>query len=60
MDWQRKISAAEAGFRGFRGHKVERPVQGITEDWTIVLSFDTEDNLVVDGFTGAGRPPRGG
>lgn len=45
MDWQRKISAAEAGFRGFRGHKVERPVQGITEDWTIVLSFDTEDNL---------------
>ncbi|MCQ4118981.1 antibiotic biosynthesis monooxygenase [Rhodococcus tibetensis] len=45
LDWQRRISAAEARFVGFRGHKVERPVRGVTEDWTIVLSFDTEDNL---------------
>ncbi|MFZ2174067.1 MAG: antibiotic biosynthesis monooxygenase [Rhodococcus sp. (in: high G+C Gram-positive bacteria)] len=45
MDWQRRISTAEARFAGFRGHKVERPVPGITEDWTIILSFDSEDNL---------------
>ncbi len=45
MDWQRRISAAEAKFTGFRGHKVERPIPGVSEEWTVALSFDTEENL---------------
>ena len=45
MDWQRRISAAEARFTGFRGHKVERPVPGVSDEWTVALSFDTEENL---------------
>ncbi len=45
MDWQRRISAAESKFTGFRGHKVERPKPGLSDEWTVALSFDTEENL---------------
>ena len=45
LAWQRKIAAAEASFPGFRGHKLEAPVPGIHDDWALVLSFDSEDNL---------------
>ncbi|RFA19855.1 antibiotic biosynthesis monooxygenase [Subtercola boreus] len=45
LAWQRKISAAEAAFPGFQGHKIERPTPGVQEDWTVILSFDTDEHL---------------
>jgi antibiotic biosynthesis monooxygenase (ABM) superfamily enzyme len=45
LAWQREISAAEATFEGFIGHKIERPIPGVQQDWVVVLSFDTEPHL---------------
>jgi antibiotic biosynthesis monooxygenase (ABM) superfamily enzyme len=45
LAWQRRISAAEANFPGFQGHKIERPTPGVQEDWTVILSFDTDEHL---------------
>lgn len=43
--WQREISEAEARFDGFLGHRVERPVPGVQDDWVTVLTFDSEAKL---------------
>ncbi|NQX34373.1 antibiotic biosynthesis monooxygenase [Herbiconiux sp. VKM Ac-2851] len=45
LEWQREISAIESRFEGFLGHKVERPVAGVQDDWVVVLSFDSEPHL---------------
>lgn len=45
LAWQRTIYAAEARAPGFLRHKLERPVAGVREDWIIILTFDTADNL---------------
>ncbi len=45
LDWQRQISAAESRFDGFLGHKIERPIPGVQEDWVVALSFDTPEHL---------------
>ena len=45
LAWQRKISALEARYDGFLGHKVERPIPGVQDTWTVVLSFDTDAHL---------------
>ncbi|MEA9987071.1 hypothetical protein [Subtercola sp. RTI3] len=45
LEWQRRISAAEASFAGFRGHKIERPTPGLQDDWTVILSFDSDEHL---------------
>ncbi len=45
LDWQRQISAVESRFDGFLGHRIERPVPGVQDDWVVVLSFDTDENL---------------
>ncbi|MCX5516719.1 antibiotic biosynthesis monooxygenase [Kaistia algarum] len=45
LAWQASIQAAEAEFRGFLRHKIERPIPGLHDDWVIVLSFDTDANL---------------
>jgi antibiotic biosynthesis monooxygenase (ABM) superfamily enzyme len=45
LEWQREISAVESRFDGFLGHKVERPVAGVQDDWVVVLSFDTDAHL---------------
>lgn len=45
LDWQRQISAVESRFDGFLGHKIERPVPGVRDEWTVVLSFDTDEHL---------------
>jgi antibiotic biosynthesis monooxygenase (ABM) superfamily enzyme len=45
LDWQRQICAAESRFDGFLGHKIERPVPGVQDDWVVVLSFDTDAHL---------------
>jgi len=45
LAWQERISDAEARFRGFRGHRVQRPVAGVQEEWVVILTFDTDENL---------------
>lgn len=45
LAWQRRISAQEARLEGFLGHKIERPIPGVQENWTVVLSFDTDEHL---------------
>ncbi|WP_378148418.1 antibiotic biosynthesis monooxygenase [Cnuibacter sp. UC19_7] len=45
LAWQRRISAVEARYDGFVGHKVERPIPGVQDTWTVVLSFDTDEHL---------------
>ncbi|UFS61280.1 antibiotic biosynthesis monooxygenase [Subtercola endophyticus] len=45
LAWQRKISAAESSYTGFVGHKIERPTPGVQEDWTVILTFDTDEHL---------------
>ncbi|MCU1479484.1 MAG: antibiotic biosynthesis monooxygenase [Subtercola sp.] len=45
LGWQRKISAAESSYAGFVGHKIERPTPGVQEDWTVILTFDTDEHL---------------
>jgi antibiotic biosynthesis monooxygenase (ABM) superfamily enzyme len=45
LDWQRRVFAAEALFDGFAGHRIERPVQGVSEDWVVILSYDTDEHL---------------
>ncbi|MBA4788716.1 MAG: antibiotic biosynthesis monooxygenase [Rhizobiales bacterium] len=45
LDWQARVQAAEAGFKGFLRHKIERPIPGLHDDWIIILSFDTDANL---------------
>jgi antibiotic biosynthesis monooxygenase (ABM) superfamily enzyme len=45
LDWQRQISAAESRFDGFLGHKIERPIPGVQEEWVVALSFDTPEHL---------------
>lgn len=45
LAWQKRISDAEAGFRGFRGHRVQPPVGDLQKEWVVVLTFDTDENL---------------
>jgi antibiotic biosynthesis monooxygenase (ABM) superfamily enzyme len=45
LRWQQRIQAAEAEFRGFLRHKIERPIPGLHEEWIIILSFDCDANL---------------
>lgn len=45
LAWQRRISAQEARLDGFVGHKVERPIPGVQDNWVVVLSFDTDEHL---------------
>lgn len=45
LAWQRRIAAAESRCDGFVGHKVERPVPGVQDEWVVILSFDTDEHL---------------
>jgi antibiotic biosynthesis monooxygenase (ABM) superfamily enzyme len=45
LAWQKRISDAESAFRGFRGHRVQRPVAGVQDEWIVILTFDTDENL---------------
>jgi uncharacterized protein len=44
-EWQRRISAAESGFPGWQGTRVEPPVPAVQDDWTAVVRFDSDDHL---------------
>lgn len=45
LSWQARMQTAEAAFKGFLRHKIERPIAGLHDDWIIVLSFDNDANL---------------
>ena len=45
LAWQARMQTAEAAFKGFLRHKIERPIAGLHDDWVIVLSFDNDANL---------------
>ena len=45
LKWQQRIQAAEAEFRGFLRHKIERPIPGLHDEWIVILSFDSDANL---------------
>lgn len=48
LEWEREIFRAEARFPGFVGHKLERPIPGISSRYTSVLTFASEKDL--DGW----------
>jgi antibiotic biosynthesis monooxygenase (ABM) superfamily enzyme len=43
--WNQEITAAEAQYPGFLGHKLDPPIPGVQNDWVTVLTFDTEAHL---------------
>jgi hypothetical protein len=45
LAWQAEISAAEARYDGFLGHRIERPVPGLQEDWGVVVTFASAAQL---------------
>jgi len=45
LAWQQRIQAAEAEFKGFLRHKIERPIPGLHDEWIVILSFDGDANL---------------
>ncbi|MEY9290549.1 antibiotic biosynthesis monooxygenase (ABM) superfamily enzyme [Bradyrhizobium ottawaense] len=45
LKWQQRIQAAEAEFKGFLRHKIERPIPGLRDEWIVILSFDSDANL---------------
>lgn len=47
LAWQKRISDVEAQFRGFRGHRIQRPVPGVQDEWVVILTFDSAQNLAV-------------
>jgi antibiotic biosynthesis monooxygenase (ABM) superfamily enzyme len=45
LEWQRRITAAERNFSGFRGAEIFRPVEGVQEEWTALYRFDSAASL---------------
>ncbi|TQF74110.1 hypothetical protein FK531_05510 [Rhodococcus spelaei] len=45
LAWQQRVVEAEKAFPGFRGSQTRRPVTGIQENWTILFTFDSSENL---------------
>ncbi|MGW2045294.1 antibiotic biosynthesis monooxygenase [Streptomyces sp. NPDC001858] len=45
LAWQRRMSAEEEKFEGFRGTELFRPVEGVQDDWTTMYRFDSAEHL---------------
>jgi uncharacterized protein len=45
LAWQSEISAAEARYDGFLGHRIEPPVVGVQDDWVVVVTFASAAQL---------------
>jgi uncharacterized protein len=43
--WSQRIASAETQYPGFQGHRIDPPIPGVQEDWTTILTFDTEEHL---------------
>ncbi|MDQ0576764.1 antibiotic biosynthesis monooxygenase [Agromyces albus] len=45
LEWQSEVMEAESRFEGFRGHRLQAPAPGLSDDWVMHLSFDTDEHL---------------
>jgi antibiotic biosynthesis monooxygenase (ABM) superfamily enzyme len=45
LGWQRQISVLQAKYEGFQGYKLEPPIAGVQDEWTIVLRFDSDAHI---------------
>ncbi|MFD4429096.1 antibiotic biosynthesis monooxygenase [Nocardia sp. NPDC058497] len=43
--WQDRVTEVERTFRGFRGSELHRPIPGVQNEWTIIYSFSSAENL---------------
>ncbi|MEV6219127.1 antibiotic biosynthesis monooxygenase [Nocardia sp. NPDC051833] len=43
--WQARVTEAERTFRGFRGSALHRPIPGVQDEWTIVYSYASVEDL---------------
>ena len=44
-DWQGRMGAAQQGFPGYVGQRVQAPVPGTNNDWVAIVAFETEEDL---------------
>lgn len=45
LAWQAEVAATEEAFPGFLGHRIERPLEPGSRDWTVIVAFDTDEHL---------------
>lgn len=45
LAWEAEIEAAEQTFDGFLGHRIERPAAEGSDEWTVIIAFDTDEHL---------------
>lgn len=45
LAWRKRMAEAEAGYPGFRGSEVFRPIEGVQDEWTTIYRFDTAEHL---------------
>jgi antibiotic biosynthesis monooxygenase (ABM) superfamily enzyme len=45
LEWQKRFTAAESRFPGFRGSEIYRPVEGLQDEWTTLYRFDSAATL---------------
>ncbi|MFA0812934.1 hypothetical protein [Microbulbifer epialgicus] len=43
--WLQKIGDVAAGYPGFLGRELIRPIKGLQDDWVVIIRFDSENNL---------------
>jgi len=43
--WELKIAAAQSQAPGFRGYRLQPPIEGVQEDWLSIIRFDSQQNL---------------
>lgn len=44
-DWQGRMGAAQQGFPGYVGQRVQAPVPGTNNDWVAIVAFETQEDL---------------
>lgn len=47
LEWQAQVAESQRMFTGFRGVEVFRPIDGVQDQWTICMKFDTAEHLDV-------------
>ncbi|MBO9627685.1 MAG: antibiotic biosynthesis monooxygenase [Microbacterium sp.] len=45
LAWEQDVEATMRTFEGFLGQRVERPVEQGSDEWTVIIAFDTEEQL---------------
>lgn len=44
-DWQGRMGAAQQGFPGYVGQRVQAPLPGTNNDWVSIVAFETQKDL---------------